>query len=123
MKTKLPHNVLKGRITEGLLASTPEHGNNGAFGIKLGKLIYYIIVSDKMGWDHVSVSIPGATRTPTWEEMCVIKDLFFNKDEIVIQFHPPESEYVNFHKYCLHLWRPHGHQVKLPPKEMIGPVK
>lgn len=42
---------------------------------------------------------------PTWEEMCVIKEMFFEPEERVVQYHPPESEYVNSHPYCLHLWR------------------
>ena len=125
MKTKLPHFVRKGRITEGPLASTDAIGNNGIFEFFIttqsGSIKVRVQVSDGKGWDHVSISLPGFNRTPTWDEMCAIKDVFFNKDEIVIQYHPPESEYVNYHPYCLHLWRPHGHQVKLPPKWMIGP--
>lgn len=90
---------------------------------------YYfnVIVSDGMGWDHVSVTLfeivgqksKGVPRTPTWGEMCLIKDFFFNKDECVVQFHPPESEYVNTHKYCLHLWRPQGVTLPLPETIMV----
>ena len=123
MKTKLPHIVRKGRIKEGLMASTSDNGNNGAFAIKIGDITYLVIASDQAGYDHVSVTIPGFNRTPKWEEMCAIKDLFFNPNEVVIQFHPPEDNYVNFHKYYLHMWRPHGHQVKLPPTWMVGPYK
>lgn len=61
-------------------------------------------VSDGSGWDHVSVSL--ATRTPTWEEMCWVKRLWFLPEEVVMQLHPAESEYVNYHPFCLHLWRP-----------------
>ena len=39
-------------------------------------------------WEHVSVSLPD--RCPTWEEMCFIKDLFWNSDECVVQYHPPK---------------------------------
>lgn len=55
------------------------------------------------GWEHVSVSLRD--RCPTWEEMCLVKDLFWDAEDAVIQVHPPKSEYCNFHKYCLHLWR------------------
>jgi hypothetical protein len=44
------------------------------------------------GWEHVSVSAPR--RTPTWAEMCFVKDLFWDEEETVLQFHPPKSQYV-----------------------------
>ena len=52
--------------------------------------------------------------------MCRIKDLFFDDEETVLQYHPPKSQYVNQCKYCLHLWRPHGVVIELPPQWMIG---
>lgn len=73
-----------------------------------------------LGWDHVSVSIPTENRCPTWEEMCFVKSLFWDGEDTVIQFHPPESEYVNNHKFCLHLWKPVGEQIKTPPSIMVG---
>lgn len=41
------------------------------------------------------------------------------EEETVVQFHPPESEYVNNHLYCLHLWKP-PYPVILPPSIMVG---
>jgi hypothetical protein len=38
--------------------------------------------------------------------MCRIKDLFFDDEDWVVQFHPARSEYVNHHPYTLHLWKP-----------------
>lgn len=55
-------------------------------------------------WEHVSVSL--SNRCANWREMCYVKNLFWNKDEECIQFHPAESEYVNLHQYCLHIWKP-----------------
>lgn len=69
-------------------------------------------------WDHVSVSLP--TRTPTWEEMCHVKDLFFELNETVVQFHPSIEEYVNNHPYCLHLWRSQTEIHELPPSILTG---
>jgi len=63
-----------------------------------------VICSNGGGWDHVSVSLPD--RCPTWDEMCVVTDLFFKDDETVMQLRPPKSCYVNNHPFCLHLWRP-----------------
>lgn len=80
-------------------------------------------------WEHVSVSIldteagnRGRTdTTPTWEEMSWVKWLFWGPGECVVQFHPPESEYVNYHAGCLHLWKPVGVDIPLPPAAAVGP--
>ena len=69
------------------------------------------------GWEHVSVSFSG--RTPTWEEMCKVKDTFWNDNECVIQYHPAKSEYVNNHPYCLHLWKKIGSEFETPPKAFV----
>jgi hypothetical protein len=78
-----------------------------------------IIASDGLGWEHVSVS--RRDRCPTWDEMCQIKALFWDdEDDCVIQYHPPRSEYVNNHPNCLHLWRPIGVLLPMPPSIMVG---
>lgn len=69
------------------------------------------------GWEHVSVSYPK--RIPTWEEMCKVKDIFWHEEECAVQYHPPRSEYVNIHQYCLHLWRKGGENPELPPKIFV----
>ena len=51
--------------------------------------------------------------------MCFVKDLFWDETETVIQFHPPRSEYVNNHNFCLHLWR-HKEGHRLPPSILVG---
>jgi hypothetical protein len=76
--------------------------------------------ADGEGWDHVSVSLPD--RTPTWAEMCRVKSLFWDDEDCVMQLHPPRSDYINCHPYCLHLWRPtDGRLIPLPPSWMVGP--
>lgn len=72
-----------------------------------------VIWSNGMGWEHVSVSY--RKRCPTWEEMCEIKSMFWNPEEVVVQYHPRESEYVNRHPFCLHLWRKCGEDFETPP--------
>lgn len=70
------------------------------------------------GWEHVSVSYPN--RCPTWEEMCRVKDIFWYDNECAVQFHPPKSDYINNHSYCLHLWHKRdGSGFELPPKEFV----
>lgn len=56
------------------------------------------------GWEHVSVEL-FARRLPNWEEMCFIKDVFWDDEEEVVQIHPKKSHYVNMVE-ALHLWRP-----------------
>lgn len=56
------------------------------------------------GWEHISVS-PYKGKLPTWDDMCEIKDMFWEDEEAVIQIHPKKSEYVNIVDNCLHLWR------------------
>jgi hypothetical protein len=68
------------------------------------------------GWDHVSVSLEDKRKCPSWEEMCVVKRLFWNDSETVVQFHPPESDYINQHPGCLHLWRCVRVPFPMPPK-------
>lgn len=75
------------------------------------------IASNGMGWEHVSVSMDH--RKPTWQEMCCIKELFWDADDCVIQYHPPESNYVNIHPNCLHLWRPVDQEIIMPPTMMV----
>ena len=70
------------------------------------------------GWAHVSVSFRN--RVPTWDEMCEIKRMFFHPEEICVEYHPAESEYVNNMPYCLHIWRPQQEPIPTPPSWMVG---
>ena len=112
MKNKPSQKAEKYRITKGHMASNKSYGNNGAFLIPSPqKKVLTVIVSDGGGWDHCSVSMPN--RTPTWKELCFIKDLFWEPEETVIQYHPAKSEYVNDHPFTLHLWKPQ--HIRIPP--------
>lgn len=106
------------RILEGPRASVKEWGNNGAFRIDSFTLV---IASDGGGWEHVSVSLPNLRRCPTWNEMCAIKAMFWDPEDVVMQLHPRASEYVSYHPYCLHLWRPTEAVIPEPPAIFVGP--
>lgn len=69
-------------------------------------------------WDHVSVSLDY--RCPTWEEMCIVKDLFWDEEEPVMQYHAAKSQWVNNHQYCLHLWKPVLETIPAPPPILVG---
>lgn len=112
----------KFRITSGILASTNEIGNNGAFSIPGKRFLKMLVVaSEGMGWEHVSVSLE--TRTPKWSEMCRIKAMFWDEDDVVIQYHPAKKDYINQAENCLHLWRPIGIELPTPPPSMVGVKK
>jgi len=95
-------------------------GNNGCFQWRWRGYRLFCVASDGMGWEHVSVSI-DRKRAPTWELMCHVKHLFWDAEDTVIQYHPPKSQYVNFHPYVLHLWRPIGTEIPLPDPILVGP--
>ena len=111
------------RVNHGKYISYP--GDRfGAFKIRRNDLVYTIIAADGSpesgGWEHASVHLRHKRnleiplkRTPTWEEMCYVKHLFWDPEEPVIQFHPPQSSYVNIHPYVLHLWY-HPNQLTPP---------
>jgi len=82
-----------------------------------------VVASNGMGWEHVSVSVERLSKTPSWEIMCHIKSLFWEPEQAVIQYHPPESCYVNFYPHCLHLWRPLHWELKVPDAILVGPSK
>lgn len=77
-----------------------------------------VVASNGGGWDHVSVSLQN--RCPTWEEMELVKRLFFEDDECVMQLHPPIADYIDRCKTCLHLWSPQKEKIPMPPKWMVG---
>lgn len=79
-----------------------------------------IICSTGAGWEHVSVAPYRKNITPSWDDMCMIKDIFFKDDEAVIQIHPPKAEYVNLKENCLHLWRCTYKEMVLPPSILVG---
>ena len=128
MREKPTETLEQCRIVTGPYASNRSYGMTGAFRIGIGDAVLSIIASDgkdweKAGldgpaWEHVSVSTAG--RCPTWDEMDIVKRLFWRDDECVIQFHPPRSEHINEHEYCLHLWRPIGVDIPMPPSVCVG---
>ena len=108
------------------MASPDSYGMAGSFIIPIGLKRRAVVVScngdNGSGWEHVSVHIiQGKKRqeTPTWNDMCFIKNLFWSDDEVVIQFHPRKSEYVNVHNHCLHMWRSLNEELLTPPNLLV----
>lgn len=107
------------RVLEGPLASAPGDAG-GAFAFLLsGGESGFAIAGVGDGWEHVSVSLQN--RCPTWSEMCAVKAAFWDPEDCVVQFHPPQSRYVNHYPYCLHMWRSLDAAQPMPPEWMVGP--
>ena len=105
-------------------------GMTGFYVIPISERDVAIIISstgddEAMPWEHVSVRIGEKhnrklkERTPTWDEMCLIKEIFWENDECVMQLHPPMADWVNIHPHVLHLWRPTKLEIPRPPKVAV----
>ena len=79
-----------------------------------------IIFSTGAGWEHVSVAPFKRSVTPSWDDMCEIKNIFWGEDEAVIEVHTSKDEYVNNKENCLHLWRCTYKEMVLPPSILVG---
>lgn len=107
------------RATHPTLGRSPDGSRWGYFRISFkGGQVAHVIASDGMGWEHVSVSFED--RCPTWEEMCCIKELWWEDEETVVQYHPAAYSYVRVHPFALHLWKRSGEEFALPPRDLVG---
>ena len=70
------------------------------------------------GFEHLSVST--TVKTPSWEQMCFMKDIFWEEDEVCMQLHPSKENYINMMPYCLHIWKPINEAIPKPPNAMVG---
>jgi len=115
MTFHVPENL---RVKDGPMPSDASFGNNGVFKLRFKKRYLNVIASDGDGWEHVSVSMPD--KIPSWEMMCLVKSRFWDDEDAVMQLHPPKSQWISNHNYCLHLWRPINLSIPLPPMYMVG---
>jgi hypothetical protein len=125
----IPRKVEPYRVCQRSIWSSNPGDNFGAFddvpgpcGEKLNILVSDGLPDDPVDcWEHVSVSLArvGKARLPNWEEMCWVKNLFWNPEDCVVQFHPPQSEHVSNYR-VLHLWRSLDQEFPRPPGWMIG---
>lgn len=102
----------------GVKATRCEFGEDGCRGtIWRNNIEMQFIFSWGMGWEHLSVSCKH--RTPTWDEMCYMKRIFWMPDEWCVQYHPAEKNYVNIHNNVLHIWRPVDGKFPVPDKILV----
>jgi hypothetical protein len=123
MRRYTPLVLQANRIRKGDYASDESFGLAGAFKLLAPNGTLMLAISSgsdtESGWEHVSCSCED--RCPTWEEMCFVKDIFWMEDECVVQYHPPKSEYVNYHPHCLHMWKPINMSLPIPQTVLVGP--
>lgn len=91
--------------------------DGGAFEVVCHGATLAVIVSNGMGWDHVSVSLKH--RTPNWGEMEHVKRMFFKDDETAMQLHVPVREHISVHPYTLHIWRSQTQPIPIPLSIMV----
>lgn len=137
------------RVTTGPLGTAANVGHYGAFDVESPEPGWRLAlicddgtdgdVPESLGWEHVSVHAYRArkvdvtallrpdrvpqTRTPTWKEMAFVKSLCWEDEDVVVQYHPRKSEYVNAHPNVLHLWCVRGHAFPTPPPNLVGPLR
>lgn len=124
MKPNWPTLFDHARKTDGPMGTSPGDCF-GAFFFQRGTVSFVAIVSegdDTIPWEHVSVRAKdyNGERCPTWDEMCFIKQLFWDDEEECCQFHPKKSEYVNCHPHVLHIWRATMTALPTPPAIAVG---
>lgn len=126
------------RVTDGPMGTSPHVGQYGAFDVASPEPGWRLAVicddgthgevPESLGWEHVSVHAWRGrkpriqTRTPTWKEMVFVKGLCWDLEDVVVQYHPRASEYVNAHPNVLHLWRNHRMPLATPPAQLVGPL-
>jgi hypothetical protein len=53
-------------------------------------------------WIHVSVSLQH--RIPTFSELATVKEWIIGRERRAIHVWPRESEKINIHPNCIHIW-------------------
>lgn len=85
--------------------------NVGEVRLPCSRVCSVVWSEDEGGYEHVSVAPRNKKLLPTWNDMCVLKDIFFSDEEEAYQIHPKKSEYVDLKSNCLHLWKPRNHEL------------
>lgn len=108
------------KIKETMNLFVDQEGTDGFLGRYYNKndnKMYTYVFSYGGGWEHLSVSLPR--KTPDWDTMCRMKDIFWSDDEVCVQYHPRRCDYVNMHEHCLHIWKPINENIPTPPKMFV----
>lgn len=77
-----------------------------------GKRLFFVAEWGTV-WECVSVS--NKNKIPSWDDMYLAKNTFWNDNEFVVQYYPS----INNSPHCLQLWRPVGTDIPIPPKILV----
>ncbi len=94
---------------------------NGFFKVHVNGRSFKVIASTDEEWEHVIVSLWSVRGkiSPGWEDMNIIKKMFFDPGEQVVQYDPINMEYIQKHPYCIHLWRATRENIPSPPTDFV----
>jgi hypothetical protein len=95
-----------------------DDGFNGIYVDPVERKNYFFVFSWGQGWEHLSVS--QRNKTPSWDIMCRIKNVFWGEDEVCVEYHPKKEDYVNLHPHSLHIWKEVGKEFPTPPSILVG---
>ena len=79
---------------------------------------YLVKFTRGFGWEHLSASTRN--KTPEWDIMCKLKEIFWRDDECCVEYHPKREDYVNNMPYCLHIWKKIDSEFDTPPSILVG---
>lgn len=74
-------------------------------------------------WERVAVLCrkkKGDIRTPTWEEMQLAKEVFWQPKESVVQLHVPDYAKLHLNPHVLWLWRAKGQYMPRPSGQEVA---
>ena len=97
--------------------------NDGFFAFwtdPINRRVYSIILSWGGGWEHFSINPIKNDKTPSWDFMCKMKEMFFKDDEACVEYHPAKKDYISQLDHCLHIWRPLEKELPVPPAIYVG---
>lgn len=76
----------------------------GNVGSAQGLLVICTATRERDGkrWLHASMS--RRARLPSYEDMCLVKDVFVGRERLALQVFARSSQHVNINPFVLHLW-------------------
>ena len=69
-----------------------------------GLLVLASIATLEGGKKVLHISLSRRSRLPSWDDVKRVKEAFLGSEREAYHVLPKQSDYVNLHPYCLHLW-------------------
>lgn len=108
---------------------TPIEKNHDSFACMHKVKGVRVIASWGLDWDHVSVSVVGGRKIPSYKTMRFVHSVFF-PGEIAVEYHMPPSKHISpgidlpsklglQGTEVLHLWRCQTQEMPTPPRGLV----